>query len=238
MTDDQSFSPLDWVCPEWEAPRSRSSRINTLIPGGFESYLRILHRPRAADGTATRWAAIAAATGRELAGTSTWEQLGADPAAVTPPVRGRLDADGLATLSGVLAATTTGPFVAAFWTGWDCLREDHRAAKAIRKARHTRIGDRDFLLYSFTQVDIGRALWMESEGFGWGSGRGISPGYLWPSDHRWCLVTDVDADWSVLGGSAALIAEVERVSALETVRVYPGDELGVRRGGDAQRRLA
>lgn len=228
MTDDQSFAPLDWVCPEWDAPRQRSTRIDGLVPGGFEAYLRILHRPRTADGTATRWSRVAADRGRPLTGSTAWEQL-ADPT-LTPPAHGRLDADGLTALSGVLAATNAGPFVAAFWTGWDSLRTDARAAKAIRKGRHTRIGDHDFLLYSFTQVDIGRTLWRESPGFGWASGRGVSPGYLWPADHRWCLVSDVDADWTVLGGSAALIAEVARLNALETVSVYPGMELG----GDAE----
>jgi len=50
-----------------------------------------------------------------------------------------------------------------------------------------------------------------------------SPNYIWPSDKTWCLVTDIDFDSTLVGGSDSLIKEIIAEDRIETWRVGRSD---------------
>ena len=47
------------------------------------------------------------------------------------------------------------------------------------------------------------------------------PGYWWPQDRAWCVVTDTDFDWAYVAGSAACINEVLAVPVIDAYATAP-----------------
>lgn len=46
-----------------------------------------------------------------------------------------------------------------------------------------------------------------------------TPTYLWSEDNRWCVCTDYDLDFTIVGGTEELIEEICANETLETLRV-------------------
>jgi hypothetical protein len=49
----------------------------------------------------------------------------------------------------------------------------------------------------------------------------FTPEYWWPADHSWCLCSDYDLTFSIVGGSRQLVAAVLSNAKLEAVEVRP-----------------
>jgi hypothetical protein len=47
------------------------------------------------------------------------------------------------------------------------------------------------------------------------------PGYWWPQDRAWCVVTDTDFGWAYVAGSAACINEVLAVPVIDAYATAP-----------------
>jgi hypothetical protein len=45
-----------------------------------------------------------------------------------------------------------------------------------------------------------------------------SPNLMWPADHAWFVTTNIDSEWTGVGGSAALADDLLREPSLEVVR--------------------
>ncbi len=54
-----------------------------------------------------------------------------------------------------------------------------------------------------------------------------SPNLLWPLDRSWCLVSEIDFDSTLIGGSTELIEAVLAAPGLEAWEVTEGDDLGL-----------
>ncbi len=52
-----------------------------------------------------------------------------------------------------------------------------------------------------------------------------SPGIVWPDDHAWVMVSEVDYDSTIVGGSAALIRALQADARLETSPIREGTSL-------------
>lgn len=55
-------------------------------------------------------------------------------------------------------------------------------------------------------------------------GRGgplVPPALVWPADHRWCFVSDVDPHWAGIGASAEAVADLVGDPALDVVVADP-----------------
>lgn len=222
----------------WLRGLDRSATVSGIVPSGFESYLRILHKAHPAETDISgpvptaSWREVAAALGRPVTSATRWAELsGAYGEAasvpglgtVYPPEEGRLDAPGFNAMARVLAGHTDGTLLAAFWTGWEPLRGDSEAAR--RKRVTVRIQGEQYLLYSFLNAEVASGSWMEASAFGWSAGNGLTPNYLWPSDGSWCLGTGIDLDSTVLGGPEPILSEVEALPELEALRVEPATDL-------------
>lgn len=57
-------------------------------------------------------------------------------------------------------------------------------------------------------------------------GRGgplVPPALVWPADHRWCFVSDVDPHWAGIGASTEAIRRLFANPALDVVPAHPQD---------------
>lgn len=54
-----------------------------------------------------------------------------------------------------------------------------------------------------------------------------SPSLIWPTDHTWCVATEVDFDSTLIAGDTALIDAVLSAPDLEAMPVEPGDCLDI-----------
>ena len=52
---------------------------------------------------------------------------------------------------------------------------------------------------------------------------GQSPNLWWPVDHSWCVATEIDLDWTYVGGSEALISDVLTDQCLEALPAQSSD---------------
>ena len=52
-----------------------------------------------------------------------------------------------------------------------------------------------------------------------------SPNLWWPSDHSWCVASEIDLPWTYVGGSKELIRQLLADERLETVVAAPDDAI-------------
>lgn len=83
--------------------------------------------------------------------------------------------------------------------------------REVRDGPRARLPNRDYLFY---RGDPGDALaFVES--------RQQTANLWWPSDHSWCVATEIDLPWTYVGGSSELIAAVVSDTRLEALVVSP-----------------
>ncbi|WP_243728405.1 hypothetical protein [Microbacterium sp. BK668] len=63
----------------------------------------------------------------------------------------------------------------------------------------------------------------ESEGFGPSA---ESPSLVWPADRAWVLVSEIDYDSTIVGGSSALVRALCTDGRLEALPLREGADLG------------
>lgn len=204
--------------------------VGTLVPVRFEAYGRILHPAWRADGSAIRWDAVAAWSGRTVHSLAEFVQVASpvngthDPAPFDqPPRQGALPRDTLNALKDVLRTHTTTPrecFV-GIWEGFGWLEPKEVQAPRLRLPERTHLifeGDADLLDH------VG---WI---GF---DGRLVqeSPSVIWPADLAWFVATDVDQESTYVGGTEALIKALIADPGLEVWPASVGDSITA--GSDA-----
>lgn len=71
----------------------------------------------------------------------------------------------------------------------------------------------------------GRMPWRDADRAGSGLPEAESPGVVWPADRAWVVVSEVDWDSTVVGGSRELIADVLAAPGLDAVALPPDADL-------------
>nr|WP_274636632.1 hypothetical protein [Microbacterium bovistercoris] len=91
---------------------------------------------------------------------------------------------------------------------------------------------RDYVLFRGGVAEFADPVWQRT--VPWSDHRGEqhgfdptaeSPSLIWPDDHAWVMVTEVDFDVTVVAGSEALIAAVVADPRLEAAPIPPGADL-------------
>lgn len=49
----------------------------------------------------------------------------------------------------------------------------------------------------------------------------ISPQFMWPADHAWCVATEIDEDSTFIGGTQALIGDLCASTEIEALQIAP-----------------
>lgn len=227
---------------DWTMRLGRSVRVEDTVPADFPFYLRILHKaqgssepgPGPVAAPQFTWREIAGALDKTLEPETIWADFSGaygEPVdvpgigTVFPPEEGRLDRNGFISLANVLADSTAGSFFAAFWTGWGMLSNDQYVAKLIRRRKTVPIQGENYLLYSLDADELRACRFMALPEFGWTTGHGLTPNYLWPRNESWFLGTNIDLDSSILAGSESVLAVAEGLTELELIRVQPSTRL-------------
>ena len=97
---------------------------------------------------------------------------------------------------------------------WDGYPYEHLAGSGHRANLH--LPDRSFLLVEGPlealrawEIDLGRG------------GPLVPPALVWPADHAWCFVSDVDPHWAGIGASSSAIQHLLADPVLDVVGADP-----------------
>ena len=183
----EDASPANWVVT---SVTTFAESVNSLVPAGFEAYVRIFH-PAWRDGRPLRWSEIAAEHGRVA-------HAGMQLAALTGHIRfenafdteffdrhpelGNLPTDLTETVSRILASHTSTPEDCRFavWEGLGALRGDVRTAPTFelpQRKYHLLVGP---ATGASEPVEV--APWWRTANL-W-----------WPHDRAWFVATEIDSN--------------------------------------------
>jgi len=207
----------------------RSFIVNSVVPGGFDTYARILHpvsaRPPEAH-RALRWRDVAAWAGTMLRADAQFHSVALPPdrpAGQPPweglPEAGNMDPADAEALAEVLCSETVTPK-----SCWFCLWEGFGWVDSVVPERawngpRVNLPQRNYLLYKGPV----EAAVLTSEG-----GRlpvTQSASLWWPNDRAWCVATEIDLPWTYIGGSLRLIERVLHDPRLEALPSAAGEPL-------------
>ncbi len=194
---------------DWLKPRLRpfASAVAAVVPDGFAAYVRIVHRERGFEGN--------------------------------------LPADQLRILCATLGQHTATPSACFFclWDGYGWLHGspaverlaqvpiEHSASRPPRpippslsaqqrRGTRIRLPNRDYLLFTGA-LDAAPNLGFTVDGRVYGQ----SPNLFWPSDHAWCVASEIDLTYTLVAGSQSLAAALAADPRLQAARVSPNDTL-------------
>lgn len=232
--------------------RPFASGVGSIVPDGFPAYVRILHPAYGPGGEELRWADVAANSGWTMHRLAQFHAVnraraGASIATADPPETGNLEPNKLTILCGVLRRHTNMPQSCWFcvwrgygWlddkqnsnlvftktddpSGWSSDTSDDPLPSALRAAVvsdvRLHLPYRDYLLFGGpldVAIEIGWTLAGE---------RFIpqSPNLFWPSDHAWCVASEIDLFCTLVAGSNELAEDLLAEPRLETWRVFADD---------------
>lgn len=229
---------------------ARPGTVTGTVPSGFDAYVRIFHpvqaqlqewgqdAPVTVEARTLQWSELAQLRGTNAHPLMQWHSILAgyrNPVWNEPgwqyedPLVGALAAGALSATASILAGHTGTPeqCFAGLWEGWEWLggtgpeATAFGDADAVNGAGRLELPDRRYLLFE-TGVDLFTdRSWQERNG--WDALQ--SPNLLWPADRAWFLATEIDFDSTIVGGSAALIADLLEAEALEARQVPPDGDL-------------
>lgn len=224
LTPETDVSPAAWIV---DGVGPFGSGVGSLVPAGFDQYLRVFH-PAELDGSAVSWASVAAANGRVAHPGMEWVSIAGAWRYVSedvqpglwdrPPADGSLDARAHATLAAVLEKHTSAQrYWFAFWEGYGVLPDEW-----TRRYPRVPMEQRAMYLFSGTPADAATMLPV----FTWDQ----SPTLWWPDDHAWCVATELDLMSTYVGAGRACADAILTAADLETAQV--SREQTVRWDGD------
>jgi len=223
---------------KWHLSQFWEPSLVGIAPTGFEAYGRLFHPAYNPAGDRIRWRAVAAWSGADFPVSADFLHV-ALPIEPRPspipwsaggePRVGTLDPEDARGLVEVLGDFTTD--ANRIWFGlWDGLGWDRAVVlgpestgdpavnpipTTIRANERIRIPDRSYFLYS-GPLDAARD---------WLSTHQQTPHLWWPPTRQWCVATEVDSSWSIVGGPSALIDRLQRSTEVEVREVGINERL-------------
>lgn len=198
--------PAEWFAREL---RGLAQSVLSLVPGGFDAYVRVFHPARLRSGQAVTWTEIATANRREAhAGMQLDALTGIDsiyepqPGVFDiPPAVGCLEADLARALASVLRpyTTTADRCYFAVWHGFAGLRDDICSAPTFAapgRVYHLLTGPLEAASENVEEPPSRR-----------------SPNLWWPEDRAWCVATEIDLNSTYVGCSNACRADLLALDA-------------------------
>ncbi len=228
------LTPAQWV--QDALPDFARKLVGSILPGGFDAYVRILHTP--SEGGST-WRAVAEANGRELRALSQWEDIA--PSAPTS-MEGALRPGHLAALVPRLRAATSTPEHCWFavWHGFGDLYSPQHGPVAmisrdgdappepgwtaprfdLSRAPTFATPQREYYLLTGPVEAVGDV----KDACSWRPAGSVladtlTPNLWWPNDHAWFVATEIDLPSTYVGGSEQLVQSIVDSSDLEAFRV-------------------
>ncbi|HLI97870.1 MAG TPA: hypothetical protein VKT72_17515 [Candidatus Baltobacteraceae bacterium] len=202
---------------DWIVRKLRSDyTVGMLVPPVFESYARLLHAI-VVDGlngrVVKRWRDIAVEHGRVVHAAVQFSRISSSNALAPRP--GSLPADDARALVECIRRFSTKRCWFGFWEGYGFFDDGEEIADGLVVRG---VLQRTYLLYS-GRIDDALAFnhWPLNQ----------TPNLWWPSDHQWCVATEVDLDSTYVGGPAALIDSLLECPSLESLRASENDSITI-----------
>lgn len=206
--------------------------VGAVVPRCYSAYARILHPVESLDGRRSSWEDVGKLTGKVVHSRVQWHSLvgASDPddlsvtlRTVGQPRRGELPVDLFTELIGVLTSEgseNASLYYLAYWTGWawaagfkplsrgglkrtgDGCRSPNDAEGLIRgdlSLPLLRIKGNDYRVLSGTAESVNSLKQQDHDCLPGPH----APTMAWPHDRSWFLVTDIDFDSTLIGGSQA-----------------------------------
>lgn len=228
----------------WIEPRlgGEFGAVTLQVPKGFEAYARILHPAGDYEGNPVRWAEVAAACGATVHAEMQWNAItGASDPCKGPgtkweggePMTGCMEVDELDVLCEILALHTGDPGECFFGLCTIKTWEEAFSPDDLEPLLELPMGrDHIVLAGPLSAVDQIARDWSKPSSsratFSAWLGDGPSserpeldwytrepPNLIWPDDHSWLVVSEVDFDSTLVGGSAELIEAIVESPKLE-----------------------
>jgi hypothetical protein len=204
--------------------------VGWFIPEGFAAYARVFHPfyRLTTDGNLipvdwnlipVRWSDIAAANDRTIAAEMQRLDISAEPTQFSPSGEelwnqqaksGSLPREIAVRLASILPSHTRTPESCWFavWEGFGDLRIPNGVAPVVS------IPNRDLFLLHGTVDEVLTTFSVFESSY-------QSPTLWWPDDRAWCVSTEIDYNWSYIGGSAACIEHILNDPELEAIPTSP-----------------
>jgi len=229
----------DWVKRRLDDPSTGT--VSSIVPAGFEAYARLLHPVETAQHGArlVRWREVANWGNQSVTAQSQWLSIAMPqyrpklprPWSSQGPMKGTLSPDDAHVLAAIAGEFTDSPqrCWCCIWDGfgwWSrswLLPPGHVATSSppmpipfeAREWPKVRTQYRNYFLYEESLKDSFMDAVELLEGH--------SPNLWWPSDHAWCVSTEIDLDSTYVAGSRSFIDAVIESEGLEAFEVGPDD---------------
>lgn len=218
-------SAADWFVA---GLRGFGESVLSVVPDGFESYVRVFHPAYRGDGEVT-WAEIASVRGRRvhpgmqmdwISGRLQFENERPPDDFDRWPSVGSLPEEIAEALAAVLERHTCSPGRCRFalWNGYAGAYEN----PSLSTVPTFRAPYREYHLFEGPlSVFPGPIVPLSDQSFN----------IAWPDDHAWCLATEIDFNSTYIGCSSACAEELLDLRGIESFVIDPSTGIG--RYGDA-----
>jgi hypothetical protein len=211
--------PAKWIV---DSLHEFGQDVGSVVPPLFGAYCRVFHPPelRAADGSwhPITWHEVAGRTGatphREMQFqniSGRWEGVHGEQDDPWPdlsdPEEGSIPTEIVEVLLPILEASTTTPERCYFavWEGWGDLANEIHSAPTF-EIPHRRLHLLEGPLAGATQP-LGAQVFRRSANL-W-----------WPADQSWCVATEIDFEWTYVGGTKVCVDQIVNHAQLEAMTV-------------------
>lgn len=254
----RDLSPAAWIPAalwSWRRPPGVGFRVGSLVPPVFDAYVRVCHpaiqdAPNPDDRASTRWADVAAWSGRVAHSTMQWGAIrtstdGRRWPGESPNTGSLSDAEIVVLASSLRTATSMPDDLSlAVWAGyglWTPGRRTYlyavpaglrgRMVTALRRRRHRKAQQDPSVIDDLPLLRTeGREYVVFTGSFDAAATMAQwpwrqSPNVWWPADRAWCVATEIDFDSTVVGGSRDLVDRILASPHLEAFEVTSDDRL-------------
>jgi hypothetical protein len=195
------LGPAQWIAP---LLRPRSYQVAMMAPQGFEAYARVFHPFSETEFLADdefeeefiSWAEMARRHGRTAHALMEHETIQGDEDA---QVADSMSPGQFAALLALLTRYTTAESAWFLWGPHD-----------------------DAALRGYPQLELTwRSYYLLHGPLSAYADFPDNPAYWWPEDRAWCLSTDMDFEWSYLGGPAQCVAQAVATPVIDALETRP-----------------
>lgn len=238
------LSPADWII---DRIHDLAVDVGSVIPEGFDGYARLFHpaiRIDEDEETVVRWSEVAEANGRAVHPQMQWHLIsgvGYRSGQNSPglwdlaPEVGSLPRQHMEPLVDLLSRHTSTPDRVWFgvWDGfgglkirpggtavpeWGQPKPKPRLVRRLPLAPTFQLPKRAYYLLSGPLTGLHESM---CEGQRWQSAN-----LCWPEDRSWCIATEIDLEWTYVGGDMVMIQTLLDEPGLEAVPVQITDGIG------------
>jgi hypothetical protein len=169
------------------------------------------------------------------------------------PLPGNLDVHVLARLASIVSRHTTSPHsgMAAVWEGWGGLTSPVGVSRlilvdadttsavppsgegggsgllpgAVVNGPRLELPGRAHFLFSVAPIGFASPGWVRTAPWTLDAHWPQSPSLIWPADRAWTLVTEIDFDSTIIGGTQNLISQIVADPGIEALQIPEGADL-------------